>query len=407
MSMSELSDLSRRDEVLASIVSIMRDKGVMSVRLQDIGEQLGISYTTLYHYFPGRDRLVEEVLGQTLSLRLASLREAEGSTALDRLLDFVWRDLGTDLQQKVAMPFLGGLSAEVRRRILRKRQQILQELVALLETGVEEGSIRPCHAETNGQVILNYLERFVVFDEWLATAARTKSQTRVTQEVVEILRHGILQSDVPVTKPSYEISDGGLLIGVPEGVSADFDRYESIMRVATAAFNAEGSGASIPRMAKELGVSKSVFYHFVIDKRDLLAQCYLRGVSVLERSHQIAIDHGKDAVDEIFIHRNNLFSFHASSAGPFTLLNALGYLQLQQQRVLEMKNAGVRALSEQRMQRAIDAGKVRAEIDPQIAQALFGQALYGLPAWYDSKSSLSVMEVANESGMLLYKGLEP
>ncbi len=406
MSIKESADISRREEVLTAVVSVMRNKGVMQARLQDIGEELGISYTTLYHYFPGRDRLVAEVLQWTIDKRQACLSAATGDSALERLLDFVWRDLAEAPELKVAMPFLGGFPADIRRRITRRRQGLLDEIIALVQLGVDEGSIRPCHPETNGEVILNYLERFVLFDEWLATAAKTKSQTRVTQEVMDILRHGILTPGQSI-EPSYRLAAGTDLVGVPEGISPDFDRYEEIMRAATRAFNQEGAGASIPRMAKQLGVSKTVVYHYAMDKRDLLSQCYLRGVRILERSHQIAMDFGTSAVDEIFIHRQNLFQFHASEAGPFTLLNALGYLHPQQRRVLNMRNAAVRAVSEDRMRRAIAAGAVRPGIDPQIAQALFGQVLYGLPSWYRDDFPLSVMEVAQESGMLLFRGLEP
>lgn len=406
MTSKESTESSRRDEVLGAVVSVMRNKGVMQARLQDIGEELGISYTTLYHYFPGRDRLVAEVLLWTIEKRRACLDAATGESALERLLDFVWRDLAEAPELKVAMPFLGTLPADIRRPVERSRQELRDAIIALLQQGVDEGSIRACHPETNGELILNYLERFVLFDEWLATAARTKRQTRVTREVMDILRHGILAADQSL-EPSYLLPAGADLVGVPEGISPDFDRYEQIMRTATRAFNAEGAGASIPRMAKQLGVSKTVIYHYAMDKRDLLSQCYLRGVGILERSHQIAMDFGKSAVDEIFIHRNNLFLFHASPAGPFTLLNALAYLHPQQRRLLNMRNAAVRALSENRMQRAIAAGSVRPDIDPQIAQALFGQALYGLPAWYRDGFPLSVMEVARESGMLLFRGLEP
>jgi hypothetical protein len=115
----------------------------------------------------------------------------------------------------------------------------------------------------------------------------------------------------------------------------------------------------------------------------------------------------ENPVDEILIHRDNLFSFHESSAGPFTSLNALGYLHPAQTRVLQVKNAAVRGLSEQRLERGIRAGMVRENIDPQIAQALFGQVLYGLPSWHDEKFPLSAMDVADESGRLLLKGLQP
>ncbi len=405
--MTRSADPARREEVLSAVASVMQVNGVHATRLQDIGDRLGIAYTTLYHYFTDRDHLLEEVLLWTLEKRRECLQQATGSSALDVLLDFAARDIATGWEHKVAMPFLAGLPSKNRIRITESRAQLLRSLVDLIERGISEGSIRNCHSLTIANLVLNCLERFVSFDEWLASSAKSKSRKRVTAEVVEVLQRGILASGVPVPEPAFTALDGATLAGEQPGVAPEFNAYERVMRSATRAFNRWGASASIPRMAKEVGVSKSVFYNYAIDKRDLLNQCYLRGVRVIELSHRIATLVAGDPVEEILIHRNNLFAFHGSEAGPFAALNAIGYLHPAQTRVLQARNAAVRSLSENRLIRGAETGLMRENLDPQITQALFGQVLYGLSSWHEDSYPLTVMEVAKESEQLLMKGLQP
>lgn len=385
----------------------MRQKGALAMRLQDLADYLGVAYTALYHYFPGRDHLVEAILLWTLEQRRSQFEQAAGESALDRLLDYFYRYLTEDLEYKVPFPYIGGFPEPQRKSLLRMRRALLRDLVKLLDRGMAEGSIRLCQSATIANVLTSYLDRFVSLDDGLGGEMRTTEPSVVVREMAQVLRKGLLFDEVPLARASYDLSAPEDLVGTAPGLSQEFDRYENILRASTAAFNAFGAVASIPKIAAGLGVSKTVVYQYAVDKQDLLAQCYLRCARVVEASHRVAADFGRDPVDEALIHRNNLYKFHSSVAGPFTLLNATQYLRPQQLRVLRVRNAGVRATSEHRLARAIGAGVIRSDVHPPMVQPLLGQALYGLPAWYTDAHPTSVMEVAHETGALLFKGLQP
>lgn len=397
--------MKRREEVVRAGVRVMRKKGALGMRLQDLAEHLRVAYTALYYYFESRDDLVEAVLLWVLEQRRCSLMEAAGESALDRLLHFFCRYLTEDGDHKVRLPFLGGFAEPHRGRIASAHGSFVDELIALLRHGMAEGSIRRCHAPTIAQVLTNYLDRFVEFDEGLTAHARTLSTEEVVRGINGLLRHGLLEEGMPLHRPSWEMDSPDELVGTSGGLADEFDRYERILRAATSGFNARGAGASIPRMAAHIGVSKTVVYQYAVDKQDLLSQCYLRCIRVVEASHRLAADFGSDPVDEALIHRTNLYRFHASVAGPFALINAIDYLRPQQQRIIRLRNHGIRATSEQRLRRAIGAGLVRPTIDPRIVQPVIAQALYGLPAWYREDHPLSVPDVAHETGELLFLGL--
>ena len=385
---------------------VMRQKGALTMRLQDLADHLGVAYTALYHYFPSRDHLVEGILLWVIEQRREAFRRASGESALDRLLDFIYCYLTEDLEHKVRFPYLGGFPAPHRKALDKARRAVMRDIVNLIAQGITEGSIRQCHAVTIGHVVMSYLDRFANLDDELSAELRTRDTGSVVREMTDVLRSGLLYERVALETPSYDMPAPEELVGASRGLNEEFDRYEDIMRAATAAFNAHGAAASIPKIAAGLGVSKTVLYHYAVDKQDLLAQVYLRCVRAVEASHRVARDFGQSPVDEILIHRNNLFRFHSSVAGPFTLLNAMNYLRPQQHRLVRVRNQGVRAMSEQRLSRAIDAGFVRREVHPAVVQPVIAQVLYGLPAWYRHNYPITIMQVVQETGALLFKGLK-
>ncbi|MCB0719102.1 MAG: TetR/AcrR family transcriptional regulator, partial [Bacteroidetes bacterium] len=381
-------------------------KGVLATRLQDVAEHLDVAYTALYHYFPGRDRLAEEVLLWRLEKRHQLLTEVSGESALVKLLSFFKRELTEDRDYQVRFPPFSALPEENRHALIAKRNVLLAELTSLIDEGVSEGSVRTCHSLTVANAVLGIIERFVYFDDAVSARMRQMAVKRVVSEMTTILEEGILRDRSFVPRPSYIIEQGKELLSYDPSMDPELERLESILRVATRRFNIEGAAASIPKIAEELGVSKTVIYRYVLDKQELLFQCYLRGVSVVEISHRIASDTGRDPLDEILIHRHGLYRYHDSEVGPFTFISARGFLHPSQQRVVALRNRAVRRMSEVRMQRGINAGQIRSDIDAEVVQPMFGQILYTLPTWYSDDYPLTIEEVCSQTGNVLFQGLK-
>lgn len=372
-----------------------------------MASRLGIAYTALYHYFRSRDQLTAEVLLLTLSSREAALGDAVGATRLEVLLDFIRRDLVTDRGHKVQLPPAYGLGAEFRERVLRFRDELVQRIASLIQEGISEGSIRDCNAITTANLVLVLLDAFSRFDDQIVNRARSADPAEVASRIIAVLRSGFLIDRRLPIAPSYALDRGEWLLGIPPGTDPDSDHLDRLMQAASRAFNAEGAGASIPRMAAGLGISKTIFYKHYADKQDLLYHCYLRGIGIVETSNLIATAFGRNSLDQILIHRNNLYRFHESPAGPFPMLTAVDFLRPQQQSVIAARNHGIRQASERRIRAAIEEGFFHAEVDPAIAQPMFGRALYWLPAWHTEHHPQTVMEVEREFGEILFRGLIP
>ncbi len=396
----------RKEEILRAAAEVMRRKGVLATRLQDVADYLGVAYTALYHYFPSRDHLAEEVLCWSIGKRIELLDRASGENELERLLDFFSLMLQEERRSQVRTPLKVGLPEPHHSRVLGVRDELRDHINDLIERGLKEGSIRPCDSLTMANSLLGLMERFAFLDKSLfSEEVRGMPLADVVEQFCLILRDGVIAGmDMP-PRPSHLIASGAELLSFNPALTPDLQRLDTILATATRHFNHEGINASIPRIAEDLGVSKTVVYQYVIDKQDLLFQCYLRGVSVVEMSHRIADDFGKDALDKMLIHRRNLYIFHDSVAGPFTFLNANESLKPQHQRLIDIRNKGIRDTSIERMRQAQLEGTVKKNILPDIAQPLFGQILYFLPAWYSDEYHLPIEEVCWQTGLLGFIGL--
>jgi len=394
----------RREEILEQAARVMQSRGVISPRMQDVAAEVGIAYTAFYHYFGNRDHLLQQLYLRALQLRDANLASAEGQSGLDRLLDFIRLDLTQQSATKVSLGGAAALADDYREDIFRTRGQLERRMETLIEEGVSDGTIRSdLHVPALAKGVHAILNRFVHLD-FLSPGLRRRVHP-VAGLIKDQLRRGILLDRARDLAPSYVLRESEQLLCPPSGVDDEMDRFQDILRIATRHFNAHGSSASIPNIAQDLGVSKTVIYQYAADKQDLLYQCYMRGVQVIEMSHRIAGDRGRDPLDIILIHRRNLYGFHASAAGPFTLINSLEYLSPQQQRRLTIRNRAVRTLSERRFTEGIAAGQFRRDLNPEISQALLGAVFYSLPSWDFRTASLDVDTLAAEAFASLMRGI--
>lgn len=405
LSSRETGKALRRERVLSTASATMRRNGVLTTRLQQVAEQLDVAHPALYRYFSSSSHMVEEVLVWNIEMRIRELEQASGTSALERLLDFFATDLLDNREFKVRLSHMSGLPEENRASVAEAFGQLLDMTADLVHAGISEGSIRPCHPQTIAWVLLYDMEYFAQIN--LAAMHVGADPVPVVTRLVDLLRSGILSDRTSLPEPGFVIEHGRDLLVSDPSVDPQAEQFDRILRIATQHFNRQGSEASVPRIAAELGVSKSVIYGFALDKQDLMFQCLMRAAHAVEMSHRIAREKGRSALDEMLIHRNNLYVYHVSEAGPFAAFRSTEFLKPQHRRIVGMMNKMVRATSTDRLFTAINSGFVRPDIEPPIAQRWMGHAIYGLPYWYDKSWPLDIHEVSREIQVLHYQGLSP
>lgn len=175
----------RHSLILAAFQSIAQH-GFEGLRVREVAAQVGINSATLHHYFPTKEALIQAVAAYAIQ-RLAGTAHAAAGTPRD-LLRAQLAFLQQQMQQE---PALFVVLTEIRLRAQRTSaiQRFVQErqanwheqLVALLQAGVEQGQWPPdLAAEEVASLIITLIEG--------ASLGRASHPRRVEQAFAQLER---------------------------------------------------------------------------------------------------------------------------------------------------------------------------------------------------------------------------
>lgn len=156
-SIQEHKDLTRR-EILDAAAALFRAQGYDDTHLGDIAGYVGIGRTTLYEYFADKEdilaSLVEETIPGVVEDMLADLPPLRASDRLAELIQrglaFVSTDenLGSMLMRETPR-----LSNEAQRRVRSAHRPLEDEIVKVVEAGIESGEFRNFDPMVAAQIV--------------------------------------------------------------------------------------------------------------------------------------------------------------------------------------------------------------------------------------------------------------
>ena len=177
---------------------------------------------------------------------------------------------------------------------------------------------------------------------------------------------------------------------------------QELLDVVVREFNARGYDAtSMDDLARATGMAKSAVYHHVSGKEELLRRAVSQALDALEAVLDEPVDDPGDRLE------------HVLRRSVEVLVDRLPYVTLLL-RVRGNTGAEREALARRReldrrlaelVRDAVDAGQVRADLDPRlVARLLFG-AVNGLAEWYRPGGAHPGREVADTLVALVFGGL--
>jgi AcrR family transcriptional regulator len=157
-SIREHKDLTRR-EILDAAAALFRAQGYGDTHLGDIAGYVGIGRTTLYEYFSDKEdilaSLVEETVPGVVEDMLRGLPPA--LRARERLAELIQRGLtfvSTDENLgSMLMRETPRLSNETQRRVRGAHRPLQDEIVRVVETGIESGELRNFEPALAAQIV--------------------------------------------------------------------------------------------------------------------------------------------------------------------------------------------------------------------------------------------------------------
>lgn len=186
----------RKDEILEEAARLFAERGYEAVSLLEIAQAVGLSKTTLYHYFASKDEILGTLIATTISQLnefIAAAIPAEGSPAvkltafMEAQAEFFERHIP---QFKVLLSQIGNLTDPVARdAAVAWRERYSHNIRRIVDEGVGSGAFASVQPSAVVRAVLGSIY-------WLARwyqPGGPRSARQIAREYAELILYGFAQ----------------------------------------------------------------------------------------------------------------------------------------------------------------------------------------------------------------------
>ncbi len=397
----------KREALLEGAAGMFNARGIAATSLSDIAEGLGLSRATVYYYVNDRAELVFQCYLRACELMAEDLAAAgEAADGLQRTLSFVEHALTPDRPPTAVLTeinYLEGAQAEI---VKVAHARNVATLIGFIETGVADGSIRPCDRQVVAQSIIGMLAWGRLSPGWVESRDGRAFRSRLLKAMIALLSDGMARD--PAAGLVCAIDADGFL---PGRFNA-FDRREAsevkidqLLTAASRLFNRDGIEAtSLDAITESLGATKGVLYHYLRDKADLVMRCYGRAFDLYDRFAETAAAQGRDGLEQALIGAHLNVQAQAGALTPLMPQPGLEALPQPGRAALTARANRLHSLFIRLLREGVADGSCRPCDAPMIA--LMGAGPFAwLAKWLPADDPRSPRQLADEICMLYFKGL--
>lgn len=184
-------------------------------------------------------------------------------------------------------------------------------------------------------------------------------------------------------------------------------RRAAMVQTAVHLFNRSGFHATpVEEIARALGLSKALLYHYFADKTELLYECYLYAFDCTRAAANRAADVGRTGREKLEAYIRLQFETLAGEEGAAWILSDISALTPQQRRSVRKHSRAIDGMLQEFISEGLADGTL-AGANPKITEFFIIGALNWLPRWYKPAGSLSGKELAEIFLRLVIDGLRP
>jgi AcrR family transcriptional regulator len=181
----------QRDRVLKAAAHCFNHKGYSGTSLKDVANMLGLTDPALYYYVRNKEELVYLCYVRAADIGREAIERAiaEGGTGLDQVRRYLRFHLEYMVGERgpiAIMSEIPSLEPEHREEVLELSRRHSSAFEAMLERGIEDGSIADCDVRMTGNAIMgsiNWIPKWYHGDEQMAA--------RIVAEFPDILSRGL------------------------------------------------------------------------------------------------------------------------------------------------------------------------------------------------------------------------
>ncbi len=347
----------RRGEILDVASDLINVSGTRGMTLTAVAKALGLDTSSVTYYFKRKDLLASACLERTLTnMRDAALAASAETDPRFRARHFLHLQFELHRQQRnpdgprlAILSDMRALEADAREPLNQLYAEMFDVVRGYFEFG--DGPGMRSRSLISTVVLINSIH-------WMPTWAHRyldRDLERVEQRLFDILDHGI------------GISDRFPLDITPLDENGSIDAQARFLHAATNLINREGYiGASVEKIAAELGVSTGSFYHHLENKDDLVIACFDRTFALIERAQALADDKGHDEGERLAIMASSLIALQFVGESPLLRSTAYqGFPPELRERMFERTGEMTRHIAGT-IADGIADGSIRT-VDPEIA----------------------------------------
>ena len=182
----------QRDRMLRAAAHCFNQKGYSGTSLKDVADILGLTDAALYYYVRNKEELVYLCYVRAADVGREAMQQAvaEGGNGLEQVRRYIRNHIDAIVGENgplAIMSEIPSLKPEHRDEVLALSRKHSSNFEAILERGIEDGSIAPCDVRMTGNAIMgsiNWIPKWFHGDSAVAS--------NVLDEFPEILSRGLL-----------------------------------------------------------------------------------------------------------------------------------------------------------------------------------------------------------------------
>ena len=150
---------SKRDRILKAAATCFNEKGYSGTSLKDVARHLGLTDAALYYYVRNKEELVYQCYLRAAELGRQAMERgiAEGETGFEQAMLYIRYHIEImvgDEGPVAIMSEIPSLKRSHRNEILQVSRRHSAGFEAILQRGIEDGSIAPCDVRMTGNAVM-------------------------------------------------------------------------------------------------------------------------------------------------------------------------------------------------------------------------------------------------------------
>jgi AcrR family transcriptional regulator len=315
--------IKKRAEILHAAAQLFNQHGIKGATLFDVASRVGLSTNSVTYYYKKKEELVVAcmllsigAINDTLAVAMKCTSPEERIRQFIRLhfvrLAQTQRGKGPELMRLREVQLLGSPHAEVIFTAYREMFRSVRRL--FMENGVRV----PNWAALNARAFLLMVQAVGAM-VW-AQDYDPDDHERIAARMCDVLIGGIAAPGAAWCTVELDAT----LTQAPDTVETPQDAF---LRAATALINEKDyRGASVDQISARLNVTKGSFYHYNLNKDDLIVACFDRTLSVVQQIQVATLQGSGSGWDKLCALSRALVLYHLSERGP--LLRATAWSEL-------------------------------------------------------------------------------